>query len=245
MSHPAYTAFMFLALVVFLLVRAMMPRPAQLQRVPVLHRVMLGMAAFVGGAFGAKLPFVFGAPTGAFSRFTWMADGKTITTGLMGAYVGVELAKLLLGIRARTGDSFALPLACALAVGRWGCFFNGCCYGVPTDLPWGCDFGLEDGLRRHPTQAYESLFHLTMAVVLWFCLRYRLFVNNQLKLYLISYGVYRFLTELIRPEPVVLAGLTFYQWASVVIVAGLSVQWWFDRPRVGAIAEPPLAQRTS
>jgi phosphatidylglycerol:prolipoprotein diacylglycerol transferase len=226
MNRAYYSAFMFLALAVFLLVRRFVPRPAALAREPLLHRIILGMCAFVGGAFGAKLPFVLGAADGPFSLVGWLGDGKTITTGLMGAYLGVEVGKLLLGVRAKTGDSYALPLACALVVGRWGCFFNGCCFGQPTDLPWGHDFG--DGVCRHPTQAYESVFHLTMAVVLWFCLRHRLFVNNQLKLYLIAYGVYRFLSEFIRPEPVALAGLTFYQWVCVVMVAGLSVQWYCD-----------------
>jgi len=42
------------------------------------------------------------------------------------------------------------------AVVRIGCFFAGCCYGKPTDLPWGCVFS-DDSIKRHPTQLYESL----------------------------------------------------------------------------------------
>lgn len=44
-----------------------------------------------------------------------------------------------------------------MAVGRLGCFFAGLpdyTYGVPTDLPWGVNFG--DGVPRHPVQLYES-----------------------------------------------------------------------------------------
>src|SRR5262249_57396209 len=140
-------------------------------------------------------------------------DGKTITTALIGAYLAVEVAKWRLGIDVKTGDTFALPLACAMAVGRWGCFFNGCCHGLPTDLPWGHDFG--DGVLRHPTQVYESLFHLGMAGVLALCLWRDLFSTHRLKLYLIAYGVFRFLTEFIRPEPPWWLGLTFYQWAAL------------------------------
>src|SRR5205085_4282022 len=134
--------------------------------------------------------------------------GKTITTGLAGAYAGVELAKLALGIRVKTGDAFALPLALALAVGRWGCFFNGCCYGVETSLPWGVDFG--DGVRRHPTQIYESLFHFGMALVLIEIARRGGLRYQRLKLYLIAYGVYRFCTALIRQERADFRGLTLY-----------------------------------
>jgi prolipoprotein diacylglyceryltransferase len=222
-----YSSFMVLALVVFVFVRHFVPRPEALRKLDWQKRLVLGLSAFIGGALGAKLPFALGASDGPLSPFAWMSDGKTITTGLIGAYLAVELAKWLLEVHVKTGDTFALPLACALAVGRWGCFCNGCCHGTPTDLPWARDFG--DGILRHPTQAYESLFHLGMAVVLWFLLRYRLLPGQHLKLYLIAYGLYRFLTEYIRPEPVYTLGLTFYQWVSLVLVAGMLAQWWFDR----------------
>ncbi len=221
----SYAGFMLLSLLVFVGVRHFVPRPPELRCLPWQKRLVLGLAAFIGGALGAKLPFALGAAEGPFSPLAWLSDGKTITTGLIGAYLGVELAKWLLEIRVKTGDTFALPLACALAVGRWGCFCNGCCHGTPTDLPWGRDF-LGDGVLRHPTQVYESLFHLDMAVVLWFLLRYRKLPGQHLKLYLIAYGVYRFLSEMIRPEPVFALGLTFYQWVSLVLIAGMAAQWW-------------------
>lgn len=62
-------------------------------------------------------------------------DGKSIVFGMAVAYAAVEVTKLALGIRTKTGDYFALPLALGMAVGRWGCFFNGCGGGVKTDLP--------------------------------------------------------------------------------------------------------------
>src|SRR5262245_12106375 len=188
--HLAYSAFMLLALAVFLLARRCFPQPDMPRR----QQVALGLAAFVGGTFGAKLPFVIGL-TGEATA--WLADGKTVTTGLIGAYLAVELAKWRLGVRAKTGDALAVPLALALAVGRWGCFFNGCCAGTPTDLPWAIDFG--DGVPRHPTQVYESLFHTAMALVLLACVGRDWFRRQRLKLYLIAYAGFRFLTEFIRP----------------------------------------------
>jgi prolipoprotein diacylglyceryltransferase len=222
-----YSSFMLLALVVFLLVRQYQPRTVVLAVLPTGKRIALALAAFIGGSLGAKLPFALGSGAGWLTETAWLADGKTITTGLVGAYLAVEAVKLALGIRVKTGDSFALPLAAAMVVGRWGCFFNGCCYGAATDLPWGVDFG--DGVRRHPTQVYESLFHLTMAGVLWLVIVYDVLPWQRLKLYLIAYGVYRFLTEFIRPEPRGLFGLTFYQAVALVLVAALVVQWQFDR----------------
>lgn len=225
--RAAYSLFMFLALGVFLLSRSLLPRPAPLAALPWWKRFALAWAVLVGGALGAKLPFVLDRSAGWLDGSVWLTDGKTITTGLIGAYLGVEFVKLVLGIHVKTGDTFAVPLALALAVGRWGCFFNGCCHGLPTDLPWGVDFG--DGIPRHPTQIYESLFHFAMAgVLLWIAyegsLRYQ-----RLKFYLIGYGVYRFASEFIRPEPVGLLGLTFYQWVAIVLIVAMAIQWWIDQ----------------
>jgi phosphatidylglycerol:prolipoprotein diacylglycerol transferase len=229
-----YSSFMFAALAVFLLARWWLPRPAALMRVPLWKHAALGLAAFIGGALGAKLPFALANPAGFFDASAWFTDGKTVVAGLIGAYLAVEAVKWVLDVRVKTGDTFAVPLALALAVGRWGCFFNGCCYGTETTLPWGVYFRVADGddwrwARCHPTQIYESLFHFTMALILLTLMRRGLFVRQRLKLYLIAYGIYRFATEYIRPEPAWWLGLTFYQWASVALAAGLAVQWWWDR----------------
>jgi prolipoprotein diacylglyceryltransferase len=225
--RASYAVFMILALGVFLLARRLLPRSVSDLGLSWKQRGVLALAAFIGGMIGAKLPFALANESGPLTEAAWLADGKTITTGLIGAYLAVELAKLVGGIHAKTGDTFALPLAAALAIGRWGCFFNGCCFGTATTLPWGVDFG--DGVRRHPTQIYESLFHLGMAGVIILCMRCGLFRWHRLKLYLIAYGLYRFLTEFIRPEPVAALALTFYQWASLALILGLSLQWLHDR----------------
>jgi prolipoprotein diacylglyceryltransferase len=232
--RPTYAAFMLLAAGVFLLARRCAPAPPAVAALPRLERIALAGAAFVGGVFGAKVPFVLGAdlaPGGG-----WLADGKTITTGLIGAYLAVELVKRALGVRAKTGDAFALPLALALAVGRWGCFFNGCCHGTPTALPWGVDFG--DGVRRHPTQAYESLFHLALAGALVVLTVRGAIPTHRLQFYLIAYAAFRFATEFIRPEPVYALGLTYYQWAAAVLAAGPALQWWAESRRAEPAADP-------
>src|SRR5690242_218523 len=113
--------------------------------------ILLG--AFCGAMIGAKLPFVLGDWEGFASGAAWLSNGKTIVFGPVGGYFGVEIAKWALEIRTRTGDSFAVPVAVAVAIGRLACFSAGCCYGTPSTLPWAYDFG--DG-PRHPTQLYES-----------------------------------------------------------------------------------------
>jgi phosphatidylglycerol---prolipoprotein diacylglyceryl transferase len=192
------------------------------------EKLGIGLGAFCGAMLGAKLPFVVADWDGLLSGAAWFANGKTILCGLVGGYFGVELAKWLLDIRIKTGDSFAVPVAAAVGIGRLGCFHAGCCYGTPTTQPWGVVFPGVDTLPRHPTQLYEAAFHLTMAGLLCW-LQKRGYLRGQLiKLYILSYLVYRFFTELIRPEARLWGGLTGYQWAALVLVPLFAWLWWRD-----------------
>lgn len=181
------------------------------------QRAVLLFGAVVGGALAAKLPYVLGDPSGAIDGTAWISDGRTITWGLVGGYFGVELAKLLASIRGKTGDGFAVPVAVSIAFGRVGCFYAGCCYGAPTELPWGVDFG--DGVLRHPNQLYEVAFHLTMAGALVWIGRRGWLRFQRIKVYIIAYMLFRVVSESWRPEPVVALGMTFYQLSALAFAA--------------------------
>jgi phosphatidylglycerol:prolipoprotein diacylglycerol transferase len=145
----------------------------------------------------------------------------------VGGYGGVELAKWVLDVRVKTGDSFGVPVAAAVAVGRLACFHAGCCYGTVTTLPWGVRF--DDGPPRHPTQLYEFAFHLSAAIGLAWLRRRGLFRGQLIKLYIIAYLVYRFFTEYLRPEPVIGLGWTGYQWATLALLPIFAWLWIRDR----------------
>jgi phosphatidylglycerol---prolipoprotein diacylglyceryl transferase len=193
------------------------------------HRLGIGLGAFCGSMIGAKLPFVLSNWSGFLSGAAWFENGKTIVFGLVGGYFGVELAKWALDIKIKTGDSFATPVAASVAIGRLACFVGGCCYGSATSLPWGVDFG--DGVRRHPTQLYEFIFHLGSAIGLSCLFRRQLLRGQLIKLYIIAYLVYRFLTEYIRPEPILWFGLTGYQLSAAALVPIFAILWLEDSVR--------------
>lgn len=194
------------------------------------ERTVIRIGAFCGAMIGAKLPFALSDLPGLLSGRVWLENGKTIVFGLVGGYLGVEITKAWLGVRVKTGDSFAVPVAAAVGVGRMSCFVAGCCHGTATRLPWGVDFG--DGVRRHPTQVYEMIFHSLAAVALAFCERRGWFIGQRFKLYLISYLIYRFLSETIRPEPIMAGGLTGYQWACLGLIPPFLGLWWGDARQI-------------
>jgi phosphatidylglycerol---prolipoprotein diacylglyceryl transferase len=196
------------------------------------QRAVLAFAAFLGAMVGAKLPFLVDKDwSGLVAPSLWLSDGKTILGGIFGGYLAVEIAKRIAGIRIKTGDSFALPIAVAVAIGRFGCYVAGCCFGCVTKLPWGVSFSLakdQPGIIRHPTQLYECAFHVVCAMALLIGQHYRWFEGNRLKIYLLLYLGFRFLTEWIRPEPMTSVGLTSYQIACLMLASMLLLLWGFE-----------------
>ena len=192
------------------------------------QRIGIGIGAFVGAMLSAKLPFALSDWHGLLTGGAWFGDGKTILTGLVGGYFGVVVAKWSLGIQARTGDSFAMPVAASVAVGRLGCFVAGCCYGRPTTLPWGVVFDQQGPLPRHPTQLYEVAFHTLAAIALYRLQRAGMFRGNLMKLYIVAYAIFRFGSEFLRDEPPLLFDLSGYQWGALVLVALFGWLWWRD-----------------
>lgn len=229
-----YVAIMASAIVAGALARRLVaePRAKDASGAPVelsrAQKLALLFGVVVGGTLGAKLPYVISDPEGALTGTAWLSDGRTITWGLVGGYLGVEIAKLLASVRGKTGDAFAVPVAVSIAFGRVACFHAGCCYGAPTELPWGFDFG--DGIARHPNQLYEVAFHLGMAALMIWIGRRGWLRNQRIKVYIGTYMVFRFFSELWRPEPRVAAGLTFYQWsAAAFAVLFLALFLWDQR----------------
>jgi phosphatidylglycerol:prolipoprotein diacylglycerol transferase len=145
--------------------------------------------------------------------------------------VGLYYAKRKqLGIL-RIADVCSPVVAFGLFFGRLGCFLNGCCYGRPTDLPWGVDFPTVAGhVHVHPTQLYESIGCLALFALL-------LFVAKPMKRrhgdvfawLLLGYGALRFLLEFLRDdERGALAGLSTSQWIGIPLIAW-GVFWLFVR----------------
>jgi prolipoprotein diacylglyceryl transferase len=177
------------------------------------------VAALVGGTLGAKLPMWIihaKAIIASLPDIRPLLSGRTIVGGLIGGTAAVLITKKVFNIRMRKGNQFACGLALGMGIGRIGCFLRGCCYGIPTRLPWGVDFG--DGLMRHPTQLYEAAFDMGLFIFLFF-LKGRVNEPGKLfKLFLTIYLSFRFVIEWIRVEPVIFIGLTGYQLACILCV---------------------------
>ncbi|MBI3147016.1 MAG: prolipoprotein diacylglyceryl transferase [Betaproteobacteria bacterium] len=133
---------------------------------------------------------------------------------------------------------FIAPLVpLGLASGRLGNFINGELWGRPTDLPWSMIFPQVDQLPRHPSQLYQfALEGVALFVVLWWFSSRSRPVGAVSGLFLLGYGVCRFLVEFAREPDGFLGflalGLSMGQWLSLpmILAGGAMLAWAYRKP---------------
>ena len=132
-----------------------------------------------------------------------------------------------------TADLMAPGIALGHVVGRFGCLLAGCCYGRPTDVAWAITFtdplaaqnvGTPLGIPLHPTQLYDAGAELLILAVLLFTERKgKPFAGRTFWMYLLLYGISRFIIEFYRGDPnrgTVMGGLSTSQFVSLLLVPG-------------------------
>ena len=173
------------------------------------HVTRLALLCLVLGMAGARARYVW-ENWGRFhdsSGIAWRAildldgGGMVWYGGLLFASVGAgfyawrnQLTLLTLT------DGCIVPVCVGLALGRIGCFLNGCCSGRPTELPWGVVFPQRDELLRHPTQLYETLATALLAAALWWFGRRPRPAGLTSALFCLGYGLWRFANEALRDD---------------------------------------------
>ena len=141
----------------------------------------------------------------------------------------------------RVADVLAPSIALGQGIGRWGCFFAGCCYGVKTDVSWAVTFAdprslAPQGIPLHPTQIYLSLNALFIfAFLLWLTKRKK-FDGQIFWAYGILYSIGRFVIEYFRGDD---RGFAVEQFLSTsqfvgIFVLGISVFMFYCLHRKAA-----------
>ena len=233
----------------------------------------LGMEIFLWGLVGARLFYVleyhdqfFNADRSlpaAVAQVLNIAQGGLVVFGsLPTAAVAAWLFARRRGLDIlQLADVIAPGLLVGLALGRLGCFLNGCCYGGPCDLPWAVRFPPDSppwldqaargllpapvsgqpapwSLPVHPAQLYAALdaaLLAALAIAFTPVARRR---GAVFALVLTLHPISRMLLEAIRiDEPPALGTvLSISQLVSLVLLALAAALWWW-------IARQPLPAR--
>ena len=234
----------------------------------------LGMEVFLWGIVGARLFYVIEYHDQFFAAGrSWtesLAAVLNVAAGglvVFGSLPTAALAAWRFASRRglslpRLADCIAPGLLVGLAIGRIGCFLNGCCYGGPCDLPWAVRFPPEsppwldqaargllpavaaDGDRAwslpvHPAQLYAAVDAAILAVLA--CLASATPLARRdgqvFALVLTLHPISRLLLEAIRVDepPALGTPLSISQLVSLVLLAAAAALWWwtFQQPPRG------------
>lgn len=173
-----------------------------------------------GGLIGAKLLFVvLGWQHYARGELRLLADFQTgfvFFGGLIGATLaGLAFARIRGKSFWRGADYFAVAIPLGHAIGRIGCFVQGCCHGVPP----------------HPVQLYESA---GLALIAWSCARAVTDVEqgrsprgSAFRRYLLLYGLLRLLLDPLRADgrPERFLGFVSHQQGIALALVVVALTW--------------------
>lgn len=195
---------------------------------------MEGAAVFagIGGIIGAKLLFLLVSIRQIIElRPTLemlLKGGYVFYGGAVGGAIGLWIYAGLFRLRAvDLLDIAAIVLPLGHAFGRVGCFFSGCCYGIPYDgfLSYTYQYALGDdtplGVPLLPVQLIEAFALLLLFALILFLYRSRpMQRGREVVTYLVGYPILRFTLEFFRGDGVrgKLLGLSTSQWISLVLL---------------------------
>lgn len=156
-------------------------------------------------------------------------------------------------------DVMAPSLGLGIMITRLGCFLNGCCYGLPTEHPFGRCFppGSEAALTAltlspahlhsgdcvpiHPAQLYSSLGGALILAFLLVMDRFRPYRGFTFANFLFIYGIHRFSVDQFRyyEEVMTVMNLSVNQWLSIgFMLAAIILHWRLAKGRETAAAAP-------
>jgi hypothetical protein len=223
---------------------------------PLLPWLALLAVTLAGGVIGSKLLH--------FDLHPAAPGEKTILGGIVGGMFALLLVTRFLRFDRAAPDALIIAGPIGFAFGRIGCFLAGCCFGRPTELPWGTTYAagtppfraqLAEGLITadaarslavHPTQLYEAILAVALCIGIWHTRQFLRKPGGAMIALLLGFSVGRLLIEFLRVrEADLLLGMTAVQWVLATAVVGLTILllWREGRLRTPArIATAPAAR---
>lgn len=199
----------------------------------------LGLYGVIGGLIGAKLLYfitmakdIINSPSAILGMFTggFVVYGA-ILGGVGAGYIYCRIKKLNF---LEHFDLVVPSLALAQGIGRIGCLLAGCCYGKETNSFIGIVFKhslyAPNGVRLIPTQIFSSIGDFLIALILLLYAKKQRDDGQVAGLYMILYGIGRFIIEFLRNDPRGNVGiLSTSQFICIFILIGGIILMKFDK----------------
>lgn len=185
---------------------------------------------FMGVILGGRIGYVLFYQLERFIQdplylFMIMEGGMSFHGGLLGVITTMVIyARMTKRQFLAVGDFVAPLVPMGLFFGRIGNFINGELWGRATDVPWAIIFPTGGPIPRHPSQLYEAALEgLLLFALLWWFQRKPRGVGAVSGLFLLGYGIARFVVEFFREPDAHLGllslGMSMGQWLTLPMIA--------------------------
>lgn len=182
------------------------------------------ICVILGIIIGARLGYVLFYGDGYYFEhpeqiLAFSEGGMSFHGGLMGALIsGIIAAKITHIPYLTLADMGVIAAPIGILLVRCANFINGELWGAPTDAPWGVVFGGSAGMMpRHPSQLYEAFLEGLVIFIVLYSLSRKVPPRPRgtfLGLFLVMYGIFRFVIEFVR-EPDVQLGYLWGGWLTM------------------------------
>ena len=203
--------------------------------------LIMFLVCAIFGAIGSRVVYVI-------SRIPWLIANLSIENvlntvlgggfvyygGLFGVLLGILVYCKLLKLDAAPVYNMVAPAIPLFHIfGRIGCFMAGCCYGFTLST----SFVIGGIVIDHfPTQLIESGFNMLLFLAIWL-LQKKFKGARWMRIYLICYGVFRFIIEFTRGDTVrgFFFGMSTSQLISLIILISCIASFFIKKKQAPAI----------
>lgn len=178
------------------------------------------LVCLIGGFVGARLLHVFWEEPVFYQQHPLAVleiwnGGFVFLGGVLGAWAACTIFCVIKGEPFWFWADVAVPcISLGYALGRIGCFLNGCCYGRFCELPWAV--AMQGGMR-HPTQLYATFWELAVCLLLLKIESKVRMAGTLFSVWLVLHALGRVMMEYFRDDPrgPMVHGISIGTWMSL------------------------------
>lgn len=232
---PLYPILIFIGFIIGVILVILRAKIYNIKKLPV---ILSSIFVAIGLLFGAKLLFALTqVPTliehwelvteHPAETLAYIFGGFVFYGGLFGALAALKLFSFQFDQPFLILTNLYAPVIPLIhAIGRVGCFFTGCCYGIEYHGPFSLNYpdnAIIEGVNlvsRFPVQLLESFLNFLLFIGLFIYARKPRKEGSILGIYFICYALIRFGVEFLRGDTVrgIFFGISTSQWISLLLI---------------------------
>ena len=233
---PLYGIFYYLGIAIAGVVAVLLCKKKNIERYDFVYSAVYSL---IGATIGAKLLFIVVSIEEIIelqlSLEAIIKGGFVFYGGLIGGILGLLIYVKEFKLKFLPfADLYATVLPLGHAFGRIGCFFAGCCYGIPYDGPFSYTYHYSIGttpteIPLLPIQLIEAITLFWIFIITLIIFQKNFSCGTVTTVYIFSYSIIRFVLEFFRgdKERGAFLSLSTAQWISIALILLVTIYFLY------------------